>query len=417
MTQSSTQAEAGGGRETAVETPSGGDSSLNTPGKEEQQSYEQRFSAASTPAEIARLTADLLEGRLAQTPPAAPAPGDSSAEAATGKEGSAETGDGAAQGDAAAGEGSAGESTGSAATGDGEAGSDDDGEKKGGKPPKDGEDGGTEEQLPERIRLTNFSKVEKLALTLKREDPKLTLAEAEVRAKAALGVKDEAPAKSGDDAAANNGLPKSVEEVDAKLTDLVAQRSKALKDLNFEMMDNVINEIDALKEHRIVLREQKARQAEEARSAYNVSFDAAEAKAGALYDFVQQAESEAFKRMAAIDDELRENKDPLFNDPEKPLIIAQMVARELRIAPKSPGRASGVAKTTTSPNKQGGAAAASAAPVAGAGKAGGKSVPPVASGSARTSSGSSQSAAIAAEIQGLKNPDDLEKFLAKLGGG
>jgi hypothetical protein len=41
--------------------------------------------------------------------------------------------------------------------------------------------------------------------------------------------------------------------------------------------------------------------------------------------------------MAEIEQSLEELGDPLFNDPNKPLIIAQMVAKENNIAPKKPG--------------------------------------------------------------------------------
>ena len=117
-------------------------------------------------------------------------------------------------------------------------------------------------------------------------------------------------------------------------------------------------------------------EAKAARTAYDQAFDEAQAKAESLYDFVKQADSEAFKRMAEIDGQLSENKDPLYNDPAKPLIIAQMVAKELAIAPKTSGK--NVAKPSTATGKP--LPAANTPPVGGK-----KSVPPVASGASRTS--------------------------------
>jgi hypothetical protein len=69
-------------------------------------------------------------------------------------------------------------------------------------------------------------------------------------------------------------------------------------------------------------------------AAYNAAFSASEAKANALYPFTSDLSSAGAKRMIEIDNALSANGDPLFADPNKPLIVAQMVAKELRIAPQ-----------------------------------------------------------------------------------
>ncbi len=68
---------------------------------------------------------------------------------------------------------------------------------------------------------------------------------------------------------------------------------------------------------------------------YNRQFDASQSRAEALYEFARDANSPGGKRMLEIDATLRANNDPLYCDPNKPLIIAQMVAKEMGIAPKS----------------------------------------------------------------------------------
>ncbi len=70
-------------------------------------------------------------------------------------------------------------------------------------------------------------------------------------------------------------------------------------------------------------------------AAYEAAFSVSDAKAVELYDFASDPNSEGSKRMLEIDDALKANGDPLYNDPNKPLIIAQMVAKEMRIPPKS----------------------------------------------------------------------------------
>src|ERR1019366_6239096 len=73
----------------------------------------------------------------------------------------------------------------------------------------------------------------------------------------------------------------------------------------------------------------------EREAAYDRAFDASEEKAIRLYDFVSDPNSVGRKRMLEIEADLLANDDPLYYDPNKPLIIAQMVGKEMRVAPKS----------------------------------------------------------------------------------
>lgn len=400
------QAQAGAETGSSTETPQGGQAdSLNNPGKE--QSLDERLDGAKSPADVLKLIDDAKAGRIGNADAVEKSP-DGATETNAAAEGGeqtqqteeqskgengapAETPEGGAEEKAEGGEGQGGEPAAGEQT-----------EKTDGEGKADGE--GAEEKLPDRIRLSNFSKVEKLALTIKRENPSLTLAQAEAKAKDALGIKDEPPAKQESN---DPGLPKTLEEADAKIKDLVAKRTKAFKeDLDFAEGDRLTNEIEALREHKFTLRERASQRATEEERAYNAAFDAAETKASALYDFVKQTDSAAFKRMAEIDRQLEENKDPLFSDPNKPLLIAQMVAKELAIAPKSATAKAAAPKpattaapkppvtTTTQPKKQ---------------------VPPVASGTSRTSTSTTQGGDLSKRIDGLRTPQDIENFVNNLG--
>lgn len=256
-----------------------------------------------------------------------------------------------------------------------------------------GTEDGDGDKLPERIRLTNFSKVEKLALTMKRENPKLSLAQAEAKARDVLGVVEEVPA----DGKQTAPTAATVDSVSAKITAAIAARTKAMKeDLDFAEADRLTNEIEALKDERVGLREQEGKQSTAKQAAYDAAFDAAQAKAGGLYEFVKDAESAGFKRMSEIDAQLGENKDPLYDSPDKALVIAQMVARELQIAPKSTA-AKAVVKPATVPVVQK------------------KTVPPVASGASRTSSTTTQGDGLRAKVQGLRTAADVQDFIESLG--
>lgn len=72
----------------------------------------------------------------------------------------------------------------------------------------------------------------------------------------------------------------------------------------------------------------------EREAAYDRAFDISDAEAVRLYDFVSDPNSVGHKRMLEIEADLLAKNDPIYYDPNKPLIIARMVAAELHIAAK-----------------------------------------------------------------------------------
>ena len=69
-------------------------------------------------------------------------------------------------------------------------------------------------------------------------------------------------------------------------------------------------------------------------AAYNQQLAASRARAAALYDFVRKPDSVGGKRMLEIERQMAVNDDPRYYDPNMPLIIAEMVAKEMHVAPK-----------------------------------------------------------------------------------
>ncbi len=110
--------------------------------------------------------------------------------------------------------------------------------------------------------------------------------------------------------------------------------------------------------HAIKLEREGERQQVEAASAYNQRFTASESRATELYAFAGDPESDGAKRMVEIEADLKANGDPLYHSPDKPLRIAQMVAAELKIAPRrkgapaAPAKAAAPANGTPPPKKQ-----------------------------------------------------------------
>lgn len=72
--------------------------------------------------------------------------------------------------------------------------------------------------------------------------------------------------------------------------------------------------------------------AEEA--AYNRAFAASMAEAIRLYPFASSPDTEGGKLMVQIEEALRKKEDPIYYDPNKPMIIARMAAKELHVSPK-----------------------------------------------------------------------------------
>ncbi len=193
-------------------------------------------------------------------------------------------------------------------------------------------------------------------------------------------------------------MPQTIEAVDSLEEQILATREKELIGLNFEEVAKLDVRLRKLDRHRANLEKDAAKQESEAITSYASGFAASESKASELYDFASKPDSAGGKRMLEIENDLKENDDPLYNDPNKPLRIAQMVAAELGIAPRKKGA------PTPAP------AAKPAAPVAPVAK---KGVVP--SGASRTTVPVTTKPAIDAEILAAKNPYELRKVKEKYG--
>lgn len=186
------------------------------------------------------------------------------------------------------------------------------------------------------LRLPPDDKVGRLAASFMRRNKDMPMETAMERARTQLGIKPKEEAKPAEVPPAN-GLPTTVEETQAKIKELRAARKKANTDLNFEEASDLGDKIEDLLQHQITLDRQAERKQSEQAASYEKKFTESEAKATSLYDFADKPESPGGKRMAEIDADLEANGDPLYTSPDKPLRIAQMVAAELKIAPRRPG--------------------------------------------------------------------------------
>ena len=190
--------------------------------------------------------------------------------------------------------------------------------------------------------------VGRLALALMKRNKDMKLGDALAKANEQLGIKPEETEK----APAKEATPAKVDPLDtiegitAEGEKLEAAYLKANEDLQFGEAAKISLQLRKLDKRRDDLVRKQEREASDRTSAesakYDADFSKSEKRATELYDFAADPKTPGGQRMAEIDAALKAHGDELYYSPNKPLVIAQMVARELRIAPKGPS-----AKTPT----------------------------------------------------------------------
>lgn len=193
-----------------------------------------------------------------------------------------------------------------------------------------------------RVRLPDEDKVGRLAIAYKQRNRDWTMEQAIAAAKDQLGIKPEKETPAPVEAAKpKSGLPDTVDAVDTAIDKLLDERTKAVTELRFEDTDKIDRQVRQLDRHREKLGQEEAKKTQEQvqkqASQYDSAFNESETKAVELYDFAADPKSEGGKRMLEIEADLKANDDPLYHSPSKPLKIAQMVAKELNIAPRRKG--------------------------------------------------------------------------------
>lgn len=221
---------------------------------------------------------------------------------------------------------------------------DDDGDSGDGD--DDGDDASDDQKKldeQERFRVRSKDPLTKETLRLLSRNRDLDIEQARELARKNLVeqgvIKDESAGKDDGDDASDDGMPKTVEDAESRISDLEAQAKTAMEeDFDFTKASELQAEINKLNRHIGTLQlnevQREKEEQESARAKYIENFNASQAKAEATYDFAKDPESEGSKLMSEIDERLKEAGDPRYSDPNKPLIVAQMVARELNIAPK-----------------------------------------------------------------------------------
>jgi hypothetical protein len=259
---------------------------------------------------------------------------------------------------------------------------------------EDGDDWG-------RFRLRSNDLIEKEAFNLKGRNRDMPIEECLERAKAKLLREGKITAEESTNAEytsgdSPNGMPATLDATEAEIARLTNLADEAYNDdLDFTKGKEYQAEVNKLHRHvgTLQLREFEQRQATQQQeiSERQQTYRESESMARDLYDFTNDPNHAGYQRMGEIDARLKAANDPRFTDPNKPLLITQMAAAELGIAPKG--------KSKKPADKIAGKPPQTTAPVQPAG------------GNSRTQTQSNKEQ-LDGVIDGIKTMEDFEKFFS-----
>mgnify|MGYP006905789511 CR=1 FL=1 len=215
------------------------------------------------------------------------------------------------------------------------------------------------EKKPPQYRFRPEDEVEALAFDIKKRaqkaGKKVTLEDALTQAKTILGA--DTKEEGGTE------YPDSIEGSKAMLADLRAQRKKAFaSDLDFELVADLDEKIDALKDHIGSLNTAESEALRKQEAEWDSTLEKSKGAAVTAYPDCTNPASALVKEMNKIDAALKETENPLYHSPEKPFKLAQMAANNLGIAPKTAASAPAKPAASSQPVKKPAAAATAARP-------------------------------------------------------
>ncbi|MBK8772365.1 MAG: hypothetical protein IPM06_18355 [Rhizobiales bacterium] len=208
-----------------------------------------------------------------------------------------------------------------------------------------------------RLRPAKGDKLGEQALWFMRRNPDMPLETAMAKARAQLGIEEPAVSTATPNQETTTTTEQatpptvvSLEELESTRVDLLAKLRTARESLDYDEQATIQAQLDDLVYDAIPkAREATARSAQVQQTQTLTALQQSAQTAASLYPEATQEGSEFFNRMIEIEHALTATGDPLINDPNKPLVIAQMAARELNIAPQRKGTAQ---PPTAAPSQQ-----------------------------------------------------------------
>ena len=279
---------------------------------------------------------------------------------------------------------------------------------------------GEEDKIPQfRLRPTEQVDAEALRIMKAADaaDAPINLSQALDIARQRLGV-DERPKAQIEPVAEDNEAYEeesseedplsqvTLDEAKQELRDLRKKHSQALREGDLDEAADVMDQLGETEELIEVLAVREQHEATAAVDEHDQAFDSSVAKANELYPDFGNEGSDFYARATEIDAALRDTEDNRYYDANKPLLIAQMVAKELNIAPNTGGPAKNppVQKQEAAPQQQ-----SPSSPQPPRTEKPGQL--PAASGASRTAGvQTGQAATLADQVANISNPDDFDEL-------
>ena len=225
--------------------------------------------------------------------------------------------------------------------------------------PEESEDGGEGPVTPltgkrAHIRVPENDEVGRLALAFQKRNRDWTLSQALEAAQKQLGVTPQKSEATPEATPAEPTMPKTVQDTQSTYDQTFVEYRKAMSEVRFEDAADLNAKLMQLTLHRSTLERRAEQDKVQQEQKYTERFESSVAKASDMYPFAADPMSPGGKRMLEIDAALKQNEDPLYYSPDRPLKIAQMVAAEMNIAPKKKGQpapAPAAAPTPAAPKK------------------------------------------------------------------
>lgn len=179
-------------------------------------------------------------------------------------------------------------------------------------------------ELPERVRIGNWSESERKALQIRARNPDLTLEQA-------MGM-----VKGEGELVRTQEQFVSPDDIEAKIDEMAQAKANAFKNLEFDKVAEF--EVEMLKLNKELRKSERL--ATERQSAEQVNrtkgIEDAKSRSVEFYPDAAKADSALVKKMNEIFDTLVDTGNPLVKDPSMPFKLTQMAANELGIAPRNP---------------------------------------------------------------------------------
>lgn len=219
-------------------------------------------------------------------------------------------------------------------------------EEEGTDDPEESEEDEPAANTSNRFRIRAKDDVEAEALALRKRHPDWSLEKCIASAKDILGVQPE----SGEQNQDATQQAETSESIEAQLKELRQKHKEATTALEFEAAADIFEQIEALRDKQVVVRisemQEQSRAEQRQAEEFDRKWDESNRKAVTFYPAANNPDSALYKKIAELDQRMKELGDDLFNDPEKPFILAKEAARILKIPMADPKAAKAFKSTS-----------------------------------------------------------------------